>query len=503
MAKNQLMVTIAVMSATIMQVLDTSIINVALPDMQGSFSANPDEISWILTSYLVSSAIFLPLTGFFSDMLGRKSYLLWSIFGFTIASMLCGASVTLGEIVIFRILQGIFGACLVPLSQAIMADNYPPEERGKAMAIWGMGVMIGPILGPTLGGYLTDALDWRWNFYVNVPVGILSLGIAWKYVEESELRARELDWTGFILLGLGIGALQFTLDRGNQEDWFESSLICITSLLTLIGIFGFIVYSKYYNSKPIFNLEILKDRNFWASSVIITFMGLGMFGAMVIQPIMLSSLFDYPALIIGLIMAPRGVASFFGMYLVGKTINKVPAKNYIAAGLLIAMFGNLLATNYNLQMGLFTLILPILFQGFGLGLIFVPLSNLCLSTLPKKDMAEASGLFSLMRTIGFSAGTSVVITYFTREGQQAWNQLGGFINPYNQNVYTYLNGLHLRPNELVGAKVLSLELIKQAQMQAVVNVFYMIAICFFLMLPLVLLLENKKSSQSEHLVAET
>jgi DHA2 family multidrug resistance protein len=502
MHRHKILITISVMSATVMQVLDTTIVNVALPDMQGSFSANPDEISWVLTSYLVSSAIFMPLTGFFADRLGRKSYLILSIIGFTIASMLCGMSTNITEIVIFRLLQGIFGASLVPLSQAIMADTYPLHERGKAMAIWGMGVMIGPILGPTLGGYLTEYFNWRWNFYINLPVGIISATLAWYFIDETDKVPRTLDWKGLGLLAMGIGALQFTLDRGNQEDWLESNMICVAAFLSFVGLVGFIYYSIYVTKNSIFNLEIFKDRNFCAASTIMAFLGLGLFGAMVIQPIMLSSLFDYPALTIGLIMAPRGIASLFTMFIVGRTIHIFSHRSFILVGITLSMLGNYAATNYNLQMDLFWIIWPIVLQGLGIGLIFIPLSTQCLSTLAQHHINDAAGLFSLMRTIGFSAGISIVVTYFTRQGQVGWNQLGGYLNPYNPNLHAYLQPLHLHHNDMLGAQVLARELARQAQMQAVVNVFYLITVVFLLMIPLVFLLDNKRPVNLTDLAVE-
>lgn len=502
MHKNKFLITVTVMSATIMQSLDTTIVNVALPDMQGSFSANPDEISWVLTSYLVASAIFMPLTGFLSDRLGRKRYLILSIIGFTIASILCGAAMNLSEIVLCRLLQGIFGAGLIPLSQAIMADTYPPDERGKAMAIWGMGVMIGPILGPTLGGYLTDYFNWRWNFYINVPVGIISTIMAMYVIEETELQPRNMDWIGLFLISLAIGALQFTLDRGNQEDWLESTMICWSTILTIIGVIGFVIYSRYSTVKPLFNLEIFKDRNFCIASIMMTFLGLGMFGAMVIQPIMLSSLFGYTAFTIGLVMAPRGVASMFGMFIIGKTVHRFSTKYFIITGLVCSILGNYGATYYNLNMELYTIIWPIVLQGLGLGLIFVPLSNLCLSTLPKKYTNEAAGLFSLMRTIGFSAGISVIITYFTRQSQVSWNQMGAFINVYNPNLNAYLHNIGLQATDPLAAKILAIELAKQSQMQSVVNVFFLISLCFVLIVPMVLFLEKEQPSTDPGLAVD-
>src|SRR3954464_8149347 len=243
MGGERLMITLAVMSATLIQVLDTTIVNVALPHMAGGLGATTDQISWVLTSSLVSSAIVMPLTGYFADTIGRKRYLIVCIAGFVAASALCGVAQSLVQIVAFRLLQGVFGAALVPLSQAIMTDAYPPEERGKAMAIWGLGVMVGPVLGPTLGGWLTDVASWRWTFYINVPIGALSFFLATAYVPETEKRGRRMDWTGLVLLGSGVAGVQYTLDRGNQQDWFAAVDIRVAALLGALGTLGFLFWS--------------------------------------------------------------------------------------------------------------------------------------------------------------------------------------------------------------------------------------------------------------------
>lgn len=492
-AQNKTLVTLIVMSATIMQVLDTTIINVAIPEMQGALNAAPDEITWVLTSYLVSSAIFLPLTGFIADRIGRREYLLISMIGFTIASMLCGISESLTQLVIFRTLQGVFGAGLVPLSQAILADTYPPEERGMAMSIWGMGVMLGPILGPTLGGYFTEYMNWRWNFYVNVPVGVITIIGVWYCIADTPKVVRKLDWIGFGLLALGIGMLQFTLDRGNQDDWFNSNLICITTGIAIFGIFGFLIYSKYSKREPMFNVAVITNRNFYTASIIMSFLALGFYGAMVLQPIMLSNLFDYPEFTIGLVMAPRGLASMFCMLFVGRLMNILHPRYILLLGLALNMLGNYAATYYTLDSDMFTLIFPILLQGCGIGLSFIPLSTMCLSTMPKQFMNEAAGLFSLMRTIGASAGISIVITYFTRQSQVSWNELGGFINPYNPSVYQYLSSLNLEPTDPLAAQILQIQLSTYTQLQAIIDSFFLLSFCFILMVPLTMLFRVKQT----------
>lgn len=500
---DRVLITVVVMSATLMQVIDTTIVNVALPHMQGSLGASSDEITWTLTSYLVSSAIFMPITGYLSDRLGRKQYLIISIAGFTLVSALCGASMTLNEIVLFRLLQGMFGACLVPLSQAILADIFPPEERGKAMAIWGMGVMVGPILGPTLGGYLTEVSTWRWTFYVNVPVGILTLLLA-NIIPDTAKKMRQMDWTGLLLISIAIGGLQYVLDRGNTDDWFHSRGISFITYLTVTAFLGFILHSMQERSRTVFDLAIFKDRNFAVASILLCIFGLGLYGMMVIQPIMMEGLLNYPALTAGLMMAPRGISGMISMMLVGRLISRVDPRWLIIIGILISIVGLSICTQYSIDnISPFWLIFPMLLQGFGLGMVFVPLSTIAYSTLPIDLRTEAAGVFSLLRTIGGSIGISISITLATRGAQFFWNELGGFVTPYNYLVYQYLQPLHLQPTQPLGASILGNMLLQQAQMLSFVNVFAFIMWCFVFMIPLVLFLrKGKKVAAMSPSVAE-
>ena len=499
----RVLITIAVMAATLMQVLDTTIVNVALPHMQGSLGATFDQVTWILTSYLVASAIFMPLTGYFTDRLGMKKYLLIGIGGFVLASALCGAATSITEIVIFRLLQGVFGAALVPLSQAVMTDIFPEEERGTAMAIWGVGVMVGPILGPTLGGYLTDIASWRWNFYINVPIGILCMLLVWQVLPDTAKKLRGMDWFGLLLISAAIGAGQFFLDRGNQENWFDSRTICIAAFITLVSLLGFFLHNLGRQNKTIvFDLSIFKDRNFAISSFLLAIFGLGLYGAMVILPLMLEGLFNYPVVTTGLVMAPRGISSMVSMLLVGRLIRKYDARVLIFIGIIISCVGMYIGTYYNLSLSPGWIVGPILLQGFGLGMVFVPLSAVAFSTLPAVFRAEAAGLFSLLRTIGSSMGISIVSTLISRHTQIAWNQLGGFINPYNGAVHSYLQPLHLQANSFKGAAVLALALARHAQMQAFVDIYKFITWSFLLMLPLVLLLKKSQTKDKVETVLE-
>ena len=488
-AFDRALIVFVVMSATLMQVIDTTIVNVALPRMQGALNASPDEITWTLTSYMVSSAIFMPLTGYFTDRLGRRNYLLLCISGFTLISALCGASTSLSEIVFFRLLQGAFGAGLVPLSQAVMTDIFPPKERGKAMALWGIGVMVGPALGPTLGGYLTEVLSWRWTFYVNVPFGLLTLLLV-RYVPDTPIKIRSMDWIGLLLISFSIGGLQYVLDRGNQLDWFGSLQITLITVLTFTSFVGFIIYSFYHGDNSVFDMAIFKDRNFTIACLLLAIFGLGLYGTMVIQPLMMESLLNYPVMTAGFMLAPRGLAAMVSMMLVGQLINRIDTRFIIGMGVLITAAGMGIGRSYSLNISPGWIGWPMVLQGFGLGMIFVPLSTTAYATLAPELRAEAAGLYSLLRTIGGSIGISIAITLFTRRAQYFWNQLGGALTPYNPAVYHYLKPLHLKPSDPLGNSVLQQVLHQHASMLAMVNAFDFITWSFLLMIPVLFLLQK-------------
>ncbi len=500
----RLLVTIAVMATTVMQVLDTTIVNVALPHMEGQLAATPDQITWVLTSYLVASAIFMPLTGFFSDRLGRRRYLLVSIFGFVLFSALCGVSQSLDQIVLFRLLQGVFGAALVPLSQAIMVSIYPVEERGRAMAIWGIGVMIGPILGPTLGGYLTEVLSWRWTFFINLPVGILSFMLAMTAVPDTPTQNRHMDWWGLLYLSVSIAATQYLLDRGNAYGWLGSSRIQIALVLIIAGLLAFLVHSFSQHRARLFDLRIFRDRNFTVASLLLAVFGLGMYGSMVMQPLLLEELLHYPTLTTGLVMAPRGVVSAISMMVVGRLITRMSGRVLITIGVILSALGTWAMGTYDLHIDTWAAIWPILVQGAGLGMIYVPLSTIAFSTLPKEAAAEAAGLFSLMRTIGSSIGISLVTTIFIRHGQMAWNLLGGDITAYNPAAHAYVAPLKLAARSPLGASILAGALQRHSQMVAFDAAFVFITASFALMLPLILLLSGGRVglAASQQVVAD-
>lgn len=491
---NRVLTSIAVMAATIMQVLDTTIVNVALPNMAGQLDATPDNIGWVLTSYLIASAMIMPLTGYITDRIGQKRFLLVSIAGFVITSMLCGLATSLFQMVLFRFLQGVFGASLVPLSQSIMLQIFPGEQRGKAMAIWSMGVMVAPIMGPTLGGWLTEQISWRWTFYINLPVGIASFILALRHVHDTPTRQRRMDWTGFATLALGIGALQLVLDRGNQDDWFSSQMLTVAAFASIVSFLFFIVYTLTGKHHPLFDLRIFKDRNYLVASLVMTAIGVGFFGGMLLQSLFLQNFLGYPTFEAGLYMAPRGLASLIVMIFVGKFIGKIPLRNFIFFGICASIAGNYLMTRFTSDITANDLIVPMLLQGMGMGLIFVPISTLAFTTLPKEAAAEAAGIYSLIRSVGSALGISILATYFSRDTQQNWNLLRGAITPYNEALQAYLAPLHIGIQDEKGIATAAKAVLHQAQNIGYIDSFWFATLNFVAMLPLLLLVKSPRST---------
>lgn len=489
---HRLLTSIAVMAATVMQVLDTTIVNVALPQMQGQLGATPDQISWVLTSYLISSGIVMLLTGYFTDRLGQRRYLLLSIIGFTISSLLCGIAESLDALVLFRLLQGMFGAALVPLAQSIMVQTFPLAERGRAMAIWGVGVMVGPIFGPTLGGWLTEAINWRWTFFINLPVGIFSAFLTWKVVADSKIRERRMDWWGLLFLTACLGGMQYVLDRGGQEDWFSATEIRITTALSVLGFVLYLWHSLDKKIQPVFDPAIFRDRNFATSSLLLAVFGLGLFGNLMLQPMMLSTLMNYPELTIGLALAPRGIASMFSMMFVGRIIHRTDPRLLITAGVVIFTFGSYFTTQYSLTINTFWVTFPLIIQGLGLGLVFVPLSTVAFSTLEPRYAAEAAGMFSVLRTIGSAVGISIVATVMTDHSQYAWNHLGGYITDHNPALHNYLEQGGMALHNMQTPVLLAHEIGRQSSMLGILDAYTLVTWSFAAMLPLVLLLKYKR-----------
>ena len=429
---NRGLITVCAMIATLMQALDSTIANVALPYMQGSLSATADQITWVLTSYIVAAAIMTAPVGWLAARFGRKNLFITCLVGFTVASMLCGIAQSLGEMVIFRLLQGVFGAALVPLSQATMLDIYPPEERGSAMALWGMGVMVGPILGPTLGGYLTELYNWRWVFYVNLPFGVLAtLGMIWFLPKGRTQADLKFDWLGFGVLALGVGALQLMLDRGETKDWFGSAEIITETVLAGLGFYLFIVH-LFTAEKPFINPVIFKDRNFAASLLVMFSVGAVLVATSALLAPWLQNLANYPVEITGLIMAPRGIGTMGAMLIAGRLSSRVDPRALMALGIVLLSYSLWSQTAWTPDASAWTVIINTVVQGAGLGFIFIPLQVIAFATLPATMRGDGTALISLFRNTGSAIGVSITFTLLARSTQAAHAHLAGFATPFNR-----------------------------------------------------------------------
>jgi DHA2 family multidrug resistance protein len=484
------MITIAVMLGTLMQVLDTTIANVALPNMQGTLNATQDQVAWVLTSYIVGAAIMTPPTGWLAGRFGRKKMYLFSIVGFTIASFLCGVSTSLTEMVLFRIAQGLFGASLVPISQAILLDSYPREKHGMAMAIFGVGIMLGPILGPTLGGWLTDSYSWRWVFFINIPVGLLTVGMVTTYVHETAINTtRTFDALGFIFLSLAIGGLQLMLDRGERVDWFASAEIIIEFGVLLCGMWMFLIHATG-TKHPYIDLHLFKDRNYVLSTVVGLVVFTTLFAAMALIPPFAQNLLGYPVVTTGLVLMPRGIGTMLTMIVAGRFANKVDPRVSISAGLAIMAWSLFEMSKFDLQIDIWALTWTGFVQGLGMGLSMITLMTMAFSTLPPALRTEATGVYNLIRNLGGSIGISVAFTLLDRNGQIIHQSLAQHITPYNQ-------ALNASPmiSDLTSTHDLSMlngMITRQASMIAFNNDFKLMMILSLIAIPIVMMLRRPK-----------
>jgi DHA2 family multidrug resistance protein len=410
------MITLSIMLATIMQTLDSTIANVALPHMQGTLSASQDQIAWVLTAYIVAAAIATPLTGWLCDRFGQKNIFLASISGFTVASALCGMSNSLAEIVLARLLQGVFGAALVPLAQVVLMEINPREKQGSAMAVWGMGVMVGPILGPTLGGWLTDSYNWRWVFFINVPIGLLAFYGMWRYIRpDPGGKHARFDVFGFATLSLGLGALQLLLDRGQQNDWFSSTETWIEAVVAAIAATYFVAHTVMTPVKQSFlDYRLLKNQNYVTGLLFIFIVGLVLYATRALTPTMLENLLGYPVATTGLVTAPTGIGTMLAMLIAGRIIGKVDLRLTLLVGFLVTAYALWQMTGYSLELSESDIVWPGVIQGFGTGLVFVPLSAATFATLSPEMRAQGTAIYSLVRNIGSSIGISLVQTLLTR-----------------------------------------------------------------------------------------
>jgi len=500
---NPWIVAIAVMFATFMEVLDTTVVNVSLPHIAGSLSATIEESTWALTSYLVANAIILPLTGWLATYFGRKRLLMASVTGFTAASFLCGLAPNLQTLVFFRIIQGATGGAMQPLSQAVLLEAFPPQERGKAMGFWGLGIVTAPILGPVIGGWLTDTYSWRWVFYINIPVGIVSLIMTQLFIFDPPYMKRQsetVDYWGIGLLAVGIGALQIMLDLGQREDWFESTAILLLAGLSLAGLVAFVM-RELKTDHPVVDLRVFKVRTFATGVFLMTTLGFVLYGSLVLLPIMLQTLLGYPPVQAGLAMAPRGIGSFLGMPVIGFLIAKLDSRRLVAGGLITGGLTLIWLGHLNLNAGYWDIFWPQFFQGLGLSMVFVPLTTISMDPIPRERMGNATSLFNLMRNLGGGIGIATTGTLLARRSQSTAAILGTHVTAYDataRSMFAATRESFIRSGSdpvtaTARATAALVGLVRrQATMMAFVEIFTLLGIIFVCLVPLVFLMKRPR-----------
>jgi len=494
---NRPMITLSIMLATIMQTLDSTIANVALPHMQGTLSASQDQIAWVLTAYIVAAAIATPLTGWLCDRFGQKNVFMASIAGFTAASALCGMSNSLAEIVAARLLQGVFGAALVPLAQVVLLDINPREKHGSAMAVWGMGVMVGPILGPTLGGWLTERYDWRWVFFINVPIGVLAIYGMWKYIRPVPgARSMRFDTFGFATLSLAIGSLQLLLDRGQQNDWFSSTETWIEAVSLIVTGTYFIAHTAMTAPEKSFvDYRLLKNQNYVTGLLFIFIVGLVLYATRALIPTMLETLVDYPVSTAGLVTAPSGIGTMLSMLVVGRLIGKVDLRLTLFMGFMVTAVSLWQMAHYSLDLSQGDIVWPGVIQGIGMGLVFVPLSAATFATLNPQMRAQGTSLYSLVRNIGSSIGISLVQTELVRTTVTAHASLVERVTYASQAWHNPAIAQAYDPSTLQGAAFLESTITRQSAMIGYIDDFWLMLFLTLLVMPLLLLIRPADEGQ--------
>lgn len=500
---NRWIVSISVVFATFMEVLDTTVVNVSLPHIGGTLSATIEEATWVLTSYLVANAIILPMTGWLARYFGRKRLLMLAIVGFTCSSFLCGLAPNLESLILFRILQGLSGGTMQPMSQAIMLEAFPPEDRGKAMAFWGMCIVVAPILGPVIGGWLTDTLSWRWVFYINIPVGVVSLIMARLFVFDPPYLRREsahIDYWGIGMLAVGMGSLQIMLDKGEQEDWFGSSFIVTLAVIAAIGLVAFVV-RELTAAHPVVNLRILKDRTYATGVFMASMLGFVLYGSLVLLPIMLQTLLGFPAFEAGIAMTPRGVGSMIANPIAGTLLGRIGARRALACGVIATSLTLLWLGNMNLNAGYWDVFWPQFLQGIALGFMFVPLTTIAMDPIPREQTGNATSIFNMMRNLGGSAGIAASATMLARNKQIFGSILAAHITPYSLSAHVTLDRLkssmQAAGTDPVTASERAYGLLygmvqRNAAMLAFVDAFRIMAAIFLFMVPFIWLTRHPR-----------
>ncbi|MFQ5899407.1 MAG: DHA2 family efflux MFS transporter permease subunit [Candidatus Methylomirabilia bacterium] len=497
-------IAVAAMLATFMEILDVSIANVALNHIRGSLSAGVDEVTWVLTTYLIANAIVIPITGWLMDVLGRKRLFIISVGIFTLSSIAAGAAPTLELLVLARIFQGLGGGSLIPLSQAIMMETFPRRQQGMAMAFWGVGIMVAPIVGPTLGGWITDNWSWRWIFYINVPVGAVTIFLGQLFLSDPPgLRRaiRRIDAWGLLLLAVGIGALQFVLDRGQREDWFNSPLVIQLSVVSLLALVLF-VFRELSTSEPVVDLRVLRHRTFAVGTGMIALMSVGLYGAVVLSPLYTQLVMGYTPLWAGLVLAPGGIATMITMPLAGVLINRIDPRWVLGVGVAIAALAMSLMAGLTLEANFWRIMWPRFVQGLGMGLMFVPLTTVALGAVARAELGHASALYNVMRNLGGSVGIALMSTFLQRGAQTHQARLVGHVSLYDaetwQRVHDLASRFIARGTDAVTAQqqawgALYATVQKQALFLSFLDDFWRLSWIFLLLIPFLLLMGRPRA----------
>jgi MFS transporter, DHA2 family, multidrug resistance protein len=503
-AINPWIVTAAVMLATFMEILDTTVVNVAVPHIAGNMGATVEEGTWVVTSYLVSNAIILPMSGWLANRFGRRRILLTCVAGFTLTSLLCGMATSMESLIFFRVLQGLTGGGLQPLAQAVLLETFPPKQHGTAMAAFGLGIILAPILGPTLGGWITDNYSWRWIFYLNLPVGVVSVMMISAFVRDPSYIGKHktggVDLWGIGFLALGFGMLQVVLDTGQRKDWFGSPQIRIFTALCIFGLVALVI-RELKAEHPIVDLRVLKDRTFSTGTTLMTMLGFVLYASLMLLPIFLQTLLGYPALESGLALSPRGIGSLIMMPIAGQLTNRYDPRKLIAVGLVVGGWTMISLSHLNLNAGYWDIFWPQVIQGGALAFLFIPLMATSMSGIAKEKMGNATSIYNLMRNIGGSFGIATMTTFLARRGQLHQNQLVAHVTPYDHGTQMMFRGMQswfqLHGSNSVEAARKSLGAIygmvqQQAALLSFVEAFWIMGVIFFCMLPLLLLLRNAR-----------
>jgi len=501
---NPWIIAVAVMLSTFMEVLDTTVVNVSLPHIAGSLSATVEEATWTLTSYLVANAIILPLTGWLSNHFGRKRMLMMSVTGFTISSFFCGLAPSLPFLIFFRVLQGACGGGLQPISQAILLESFSPQDRGKAMGFWGLGIVVAPMLGPVLGGWLTDSYSWRWVFYINVPIGIASIIMTQLFIFDPHYIRRvseKIDYWGIGMLGLAIATLQIVLDKGQEKDWFGTHWITVLMVVAIVTSVAFIIYELHVQH-PVVNLRVFKDRSYTTGVFLMSLLGVGLYGTTVLIPLVLQTLLGYPAMRAGWAMSPRGIGSFISMPVVGIIMHKFDPRRLLTAGIVVCGLTLYQLSRLDLNAGFWNFFWPQFFMGLSLGMVFVPLTTISMGGIARENMGNATSLFNLVRNLGGSIGISAVSTMQTRFQQRNILQLGEHVNPFSaaarkmmammQGMFSSQGGDPVAAMRQARAALFGM-VERQASMLAYNSIFLILAFLFVIMLPFIFLMRRPKT----------